>query len=140
MGLFGRKKQKSDVVDLRSLESVKRARRLIPTDSSTATPYYDSSSSSSTTSSSADSTAMGFLGDLAGAAQSGATETNQSSSSYPQSSSYSSYNPSGYASSYSSNDVSEQIEMIHQQLYKIIQRLELLELKINKIERKGGYY
>lgn len=140
MGLFSRKKKKSDIVDLRTLEAIKRTRKSA-TGSTTAyvSPYLSDSSSTSSSSStgtaSSDSGAFGFLGDLAGAAESGATET-------PRSLGYSESNYGRYnsSSSYSNPDINDKLEMINQQLYKITQRLELLELKLNKIERKPGYY
>jgi hypothetical protein len=169
MGLF-KKKQKRYIVDFRGMDSVKRTRRIPGTESpkqesrwergylkingesTETTPYYNSDSSTSgqviatSDNVASDSNAFGFLGDLAGAAQSGETETQQnteysnsgySSSNYENSNSGYSSNP--YSSYGNSGDINDRLEMINRQIYKLTQQIELLELKINKLERKGYY-
>jgi len=135
--MFGKKKRAGDLIDLRSLESVKRTRKPI----TEGTTYYDSSSNSSSTSQSSitDGSALGFLGDLAGAAQAGQTETSfESSTSSPLINPFSTYSPTVAENSDLTN-VKDKVDLLNERIYRLIKRIELLEHKLARLERKQGY-
>ncbi|MBI5148822.1 hypothetical protein HZA33_04025 [Candidatus Pacearchaeota archaeon] len=77
-----------------------------------------------TTSASDSGAGVGFLGDLAGAAE---PSTNVDSSS--STNSYSSY------SSSSSSDIQDRVSLLSDKIYRLIERIELLERKIERLER-----
>ena len=79
----------------------------------------------------AETTAPFFIGELAGIGA-----TNESSSANAGSN----YSGSAFNSSASGLDVHDKIDILTNRMHKLLERIELLELKLNKIERKDSLY
>ncbi|MFH1248641.1 MAG: hypothetical protein V1660_00625 [archaeon] len=130
---FQKKKRYSDyTIDLGKMQS----KGIIPPQQeATSTTEPDSSSSQST---SVSAEGLGFLGALASSAQ----NNNPQNESYSPTSDYSS-SPYSSSSSYNPSsdlpiDLRDRIRTISEKLYKILDRLDLIEHKIDRIERRTG--
>jgi len=130
------KRKEDNVLDLRDLQ--KRGllkENPVQTDTSSVVDPTGSSSEASNNSSSPDSSsALGFLGNLAGASSSESSNTSISTSSPT-----SSLSPQKQKSRGILRDIKLDIKSASDRIYKLSDRLDLIERKLERLERRAGY-